>query len=113
MSALLVDELYAPLSPRQGAEGWRHVERPQQARPHLAAVPVAEPGRPRPAAPTRQGAAGAAPLRLTDRGIAVILGFLLALVAAAAVVLVVGFLGVSNEPFQDGGQLPTLVTTLG
>lgn len=113
MSALLVDELYAPLSPRQRADGWRHVERPQVARPNLAAVPVAEPGQPRPAAPSRQGITGPAPLRLTDRGIAVILWFFLAVVAAAAVVLVVSFLGVSNEPFQDGGQLPTLVATLG
>lgn len=110
MSALLVDELYAPVSQRRPAEGWRHVDLAQQARPHLAAVPVELAPAPL-TAPTRNGVT--APLRLTDRGIAVILGFFLAVFATAAVVLVVSFLGVSNGPFQGSGQSPTLVTTAG
>lgn len=96
MSALLVDELIVPLPTKRlrtqpPAGGWRHVERDPRARPHLAARPAQ--------APAQALYAGQpAPLRLTDRGLAVVVGFFLALVAIAAVVLVTSFLGVSNEP---------------
>jgi hypothetical protein len=92
MSALLVDDLIVPLPTRSQSEGWRHVEREDRARPHLVAVPE----------PTRVSGQ-ASPMRLTDRGLAVIVVFFLALVATAAVVLVTSFLGVSNEPIPAPG----------
>ncbi len=112
MSALLVDDLYVQLSARQQAAGWRHVEPARQARLHPTGVPAAQAGRWAKAAPVRTRVAGqSAQLRLTDRGIAVIVGFFLALLATAAVVLVVSFLGVSNEPIPSGGQVLALVAT--
>lgn len=114
MSALLVDDLYVPLPAWPQADGWRHVDPAPQAHPHLTGVPAAQAGRGSKAAGVRTPVAGqSAPLRLTDRGIAVIVGFFLALLATAAVVLVVSFLGVSNEPIPAGGDLLALVATQG
>lgn len=112
MSTLLVDDLIMVLPTGAQAGGWRHVERGPQAHPHLVAVPT----------PVRTRAVGeTAPLRLTDRGIAVVVGFFLAVVAIAALVLVSSFLSVSNEPIPagtitgtiTGGQLPALVVSQG
>ena len=107
MSALLVDDMIVPLPTRTAANGWRHVENVEPAahpRPHLVAVPAttAVP-EPRPAAP----------LRLTNRGIAVVVVFFLALIATAAVVLVTSFLSISNEPVSALGTQPALVALQG
>lgn len=111
MSALLVDELVVQAPRREQPNRWRHVDRGPEARPNLVALPGGRPvGVPAPelrvtrVAPSGRPAAttSAAPLRLTDRGIAVIVVFFLALVVTAAVVLVSGFLGVSNDPIQMG-----------
>jgi len=109
MSALLVDELDVLAPSRPQPTRWRHVERGPQARPQLTLLPG---GRPAGVAAPRLGtAAGAtgqrshqatapAPLRLTDRGIAVVVGFFLALLVTAVVVLVSGFLAVSDAPLS-------------
>jgi hypothetical protein len=55
----------------------------------------------------------AAPLRLTDRGIAVVVVFFLALLATAAVVLVTSFLSISNDPIPANGVQPALVALQG
>jgi hypothetical protein len=107
MSALLVDDMIVPLPTRTAATGWRHVENVEPAawpRPHLVteAAPVA-------VRASRQ----AAPLRLTDRGIAVIVVFFLALIATAAVVLVTSFLSISNDPAPTPGARPALVAMQG
>ena len=107
MSALLVDDLIVPLPARAATTGWRHIEHGApvaQPWPRLvtAPVPVVE----------RQSRP-AAPLRLTDRGIAVVVMFFLALIATAAVVLVTSFLSVSNEPFPTPGAQPALVAAQG
>ncbi|MGV8909210.1 MAG: hypothetical protein ACOH1Y_09525 [Propionicimonas sp.] len=111
MSALLVDEMFLPLPTRPQPTGWRHVAHDAQPRPQLCVVrepasAVRDAVRPRPVGQ-------AAPLRLTDRGIAVVVVFFLALVATAAIVLVTSFLGVSNEPIQPSGVTPALVTNQG
>ena len=107
MSALLVDDMIVTLPTRTTAKGWRHVENVEPAarpRPHL----VTE------AAPVTVRASGqVAPLRLTDRGIAVIVVFFLALIATAAVVLVTSFLGISNDPIAAHGAQPALVAMQG
>ncbi len=107
MSALLVDDMIVPLPTRAAATGWRHVENVEPAarpRPHLVteAAPVGGPA-------SRQ----AAPLRLTDRGIAVIVVFFLALIATAAIVLVTSFLSISNDPVPAPGAQPALVALQG
>lgn len=100
MSALLVDDLYVPLSTRPVVAGWRHVEADELPSPRLAAVPQQ----------ARVGTSTqAAPLRLTDRGIAVIVVFFIALFATAAVVLVTSFLSVSNDPIPARADAPALV----
>ena len=102
MSALLVDELIVPLPTRPQATAWRHVEPGSRQRPHFAAVP----------GPVQTRVAGqAAPLRLTDRGIAAVVVVFLAVVATAAVVLVMSFLSVSNESIPASGTIPALVAT--
>lgn len=109
MSALLVDDLYVPVPTRPQPGRWRHVDAAPQARPQSAALPG---GRPlgvtappvRRVATTTRPVAATAPAtgwHLTDRGIAVVVVFFLAVVATAAVVLVTGFLAVSNEPLQS------------
>lgn len=104
MSALLVDDLFVPLSTRPAATGWRHVEPEARPRPRLVTAP----------APVTVRTSGqAAPLRLTDRGIAVIVVFFLALIATAAVVLVTSFLSVSNDPVVAPGVQPALVALQG
>ncbi|HEY3338721.1 MAG TPA: hypothetical protein VGK18_09470 [Propionicimonas sp.] len=107
MSALLVDDLIVPLPVRPAATGWKHVEHVEPAarpRPHLVttSAPVG-------ARVSRQ----VAPLRLTDRGIAVVVVFFLALIATAAVVLVTSFLSVSNDPVPAPGAQPALVALQG
>jgi hypothetical protein len=104
MSALLVDDMIVPLPTRTAANGWRHVEPAARPRPHLVteAAPVAV-----------RASRRAAPLRLTDRGIAVIVVFFLALIATAAVVLVTSFLSVSNDPVPAPGGQPALVAMQG
>jgi hypothetical protein len=107
MSALLVDDMIVPLPTRTAATGWRHVENVEPAarpRPHLVTEPA-----PVAVRASRQ----AAPLRLTDRGIAVIVVFFLALIATAAVVLVTSFLGISNDPVPAPGAQPALVALQG
>ena len=116
MSALLVDDLIVPLPTRPQATAWRHVEPGSRQRPHLAVAPetvVREPGVPAPVVPghARTLAAQPAPLRLTDRGIAVVLIFFLAVVATAAVILVTSFLSVSNDPIPASGTTLALVAT--
>lgn len=113
MSALAIDDLAGPVPtlpvrtrPAPVPRRWRHVERAPQARPHLVGLPGGRPaGVAAPALPARP-APGAAPRasargwRLTDRGIAVVTLFFLALVATAAVVLVSAFLAVSDTPLR-------------
>ena len=107
MSALLVDEMFLPLPTRPQATGWRHVEHDSQPRPQLSVVRE-------PVSVVRAGALPeAAQLRLTDRGIAVVVVFFLALVATAAVVLVTSFLGVSNDPIPASGSTVALVSSQG
>jgi len=108
MSALLIEDLSTtiPVSlPGTGAEPrrWRHVERGPQARPHLVSLPGGRPGGVAAPAAARVPArvAASTPARtweLTDQGIAVVVVFFLAVVALAAVVLVSGFLAVSDAP---------------
>ena len=111
MSALLVDEMFLPLPTRPQATGWRHVEQPSQPRPQLSVVRDSVPMVRSAASPRAIG--NAAPLRLTDRGIAVVVVFFLALVATAAVVLVTSFLGVSNDPIPASGSTVALVSSQG
>ena len=107
MSALLVDEMFLPLPKRPQATGWRHVEHDAQPRPQLFVVPE-------PVSPVCEEASSkTAPLRLTDRGIAVVVVFFLALVATAAIVLVTSFLGVSNDPIPASGTTVSLVSSQG
>ncbi len=107
MSALLVDDLIVPLPVRPATTAWRHVEQTEQAaRPRLQLVTE-------PAPVVAQASREVAPLRLTDRGIAVIVVFFLALIATAAVVLVTSFLGVSNDPITAPGVQSAQVTLQG
>ena len=85
MSALLVDDLLVP-APSAGSS-WRRVRGPQE--PQLRLVP--EPA-------VRPEAVVAAPLRLTERGLRVVVSFFLALFVTAAVVLVGAFFSVSDTP---------------
>ena len=104
---MLVDDMIVRLPTRTAATGWRHVD---QVEPATRPMPylVTE------AAPVSVGASRqAAPLRLTDRGIAVIVVFFLALMATAAVVLVTSFLSISNDPIAAPGTQPVLVTMQG
>lgn len=114
MSALLIDLPLADLPTPARGRRWMHVvPDPAPAVEVTGAVrplPHAEPTAPlartaRPArtlpqvrpVPTRTAAAPA-PLRLTRRGLAVVVGGFSLLMMTALVVLVVGFLAVSNEP---------------
>jgi hypothetical protein len=105
VSALLVDDLVVPMPTHPQPGRWRHVERGPQSRPHLVGLPGGRPeGVPAPElrrvhpAPARPTAPAASSWQLTDRGIAVVVVFFLAVVAAAAIVLVSGFLAVSDAP---------------
>ncbi len=83
--------------------------RGRSARPRVLAAPA---GRPKagPAAPVVSVApATAAPLRLTSRGVAVIIAILLAQFVTAVVVITVSFLSVSNEPLP---QAPVAAVSL-
>lgn len=109
MSALLVD-LANPMAAGVAERQWVHVDRPRArslrsgrmaGRAGFRSAPT---GRPRGvAAPTlrpqpRTADAGASSLQLTRRGLAVIVSGFLLLMAVSVVVLVTGFLSVSNEP---------------
>ncbi|MBK8446392.1 MAG: hypothetical protein IPL41_06830 [Micropruina sp.] len=119
MSALVVDEAVttrsssiqsSPTRPR-----WRHVPQTRGpiARPHH---PVAPGGRPviataplvrvRTPAPSVVAQPG---LQLTRRGLAVVMGVFLGMVAAATVTLVVGFFSVSDLPVTPA---PVSVTSV-
>lgn len=113
MSALLIDELDVAAPIRQQPRRWRHVERRPEARPHLVGLPGGRPagvqapelGRAQSATATAARPAPrpvAGSWQLTDRGIAVVTVFFLALLATAAIVLVGGFLAVSNAPLIAG-----------
>lgn len=90
MSALLVDDL---LVPEAGAAQWRRVRGPQSIRPvqpvqlHLVPAPEARPTVAQPA-----------PLRLTERGLKVVVSLFVGVFLIAAVVLVGSFLAVSDAP---------------
>ena len=122
MSALLVDEMVVQAPSRQQPRRWRHVNRGPEGRPNLVALPGGRPAgvaapelrsaRVAPAPRTTQAAA-VAPLQLTDRGIAVIVVLFLALVATAVVVLVSGFLAVSNDPILLGEAVSAVVPAQG
>lgn len=118
MSALLIDlplvDLPAPSQPRR----WMHVVPddvptdlvdPGQATPRrqvtVSASPAVEPAgqlRVRPGSQARlvaaTGSVVAAPLRLTRRGLAVVVGGFSLLMMTAFVVLVISFFAVSNDP---------------
>ena len=116
MSALLVDDLVVPVPVRPQPGRWRHVERGPQARPQVVSLPGGRPeGVPAPelraTAPAAKAAARPIAPRgdswqLTDRGIAVVVVFFLAVVATAAVVLVTSFLSVSNAPLPAAPNAP-------
>lgn len=99
MSALLIDLPLAEVPAAARPRRWIHVL------PDPAQIPVSPPAarqaRPRPAdlSGLRPVAAPlATPLRLTRRGLAVVVGGFSLLMMTALVVLVVSFLAVSNEP---------------
>ena len=109
MSALLAEDLAATIPATLPSVGtrprrWRHVERGPVSRPQLVALPggrpcgVAAPGVRSVGAPAAAARPSASSWQLTDRGIAVVVLFFLALVATAAVVLVGSFLAVSDAP---------------
>ena len=119
MSVLLVDELEVQPPIRLQPKRWRHVARKPEARPQLVGLPGGRPGGV--AAPELGGAVAAGvrrpevaatptPLRLTERGLAVVVTFFLALVATAAVVLVTSFLTVSDAPIPAGPAASALVS---
>lgn len=122
MAAMLVDLPLAQL-PASAAPGrWVHVSSPRPGTARPATVPQARPsapgrpgGRPQgvaapqlvgrsvvvPAkveAPRLDSAVAAAPLRLTRRGLAVVMGGFALVMMTALVVLVAAFLAVPNEP---------------
>ncbi len=86
MSAVLVDELIIAEPVRLRAvpsDDSMGLELPESAmRAHVAPAPASR------------------PLRLTDRGIAVIVTFFMGLVVAAAAVVVTSFLSVSDAPLS-------------
>ena len=112
MSALLIDLPLAELPTPAGGRRWMHVvpdpaaEVTAQVRPLPQVAPAAPSARPvsqaRPLPQVRppqgRAAAAAAPLRLTRRGLAVVVGGFTLVMMTALVVLVLGFLAVSNEP---------------
>lgn len=113
MSALLIDlplaELPAATTPRR----WMHVvpepaEVPAAPAPRPAArqaAPAVRPAvQPAPRPAHARTAPAPAPLRLTRRGLAVVVGGFTLLMMTALVVLVASFLAVSNDPIV--AQLP-------
>ncbi len=122
MAAMLVDLPFAPQGPAPLASGrWVHVDSPRPGAGRPATAPQARSvsptrpgGRPRgvaapqvsrrAAAPAAAaGAAAPAALRLTRRGLAVVMGGFALVMVTALVVLVTAFLAVPNEPL--GAQL--------
>lgn len=124
MSALLVDDLVVPVPTRPQPGRWRHVERGPQARPQVVGLPGGRPegvpapelraARPAVTAVARPAAAPRADgWHLTDRGIAVVVVFFLAVVATAAVVLVTSFLSVSDAPLHAAPKAPVAAVVNG
>ncbi|MFT4111017.1 hypothetical protein [Propionicimonas sp.] len=117
MSALLLEDLLVPVpttAPQPGR--WRHVERSPQARP-ATGLPggrplgvVAPPVQAVPAAARPAGASRRSDWQLTDRGVAVVVLFFLAVVALSAAALVVGFLSVSDAPIPVAPDVAAVVT---
>lgn len=121
MSALLVDELDVLAPGRPQPKRWRHVARKPEARPQLVLLPGGRPGGV--AAPELRSAStqlrrpgprsAPAQLRLTERGLAVVVVFFLALLATAAVVLVTSFLAVSDAAIPSGPAASVVVSGQG
>lgn len=120
MSALLAEDLTATIPvalPSVGTQPrrWRHVERGPVSRPLLVALPggrpggVAAPGARSLSAPAAVSGPASSSWQLTDRGLAVVVIFFLALVATAAVVMVGGFLSVSNAPVAGSHDVAGVV----
>lgn len=106
MSALMVDDMTGTLTPSR-VEGARvRALRGPATRPRVAPFPGRRPdggvAAPELGAESTRGGVASRPessgWHLTDRGIAVVVTFFLALCVTAAVVLVTSFLAVSNEP---------------
>ena len=124
MAVMLVDlppvATAAPATPRR----WVHVSRPRPGAARPVAAPPARPsapsrpgGRPQgvgapqvvarsgllaPVAPAPVATPAPAPLRLTRRGLAVVMGGFALLMLTAVVVLVASFLAVPNVPIPLG-----------
>ena len=99
MSALLIDLPLAELPVAATPRRWMHVvpELTEPASPERQCAPVVRELRPA-VRPLPKVASAAAPLRLTRRGLAVVVGGFTLLMMTALVVLVTGFLAVSNDP---------------
>lgn len=109
MSALLVDDLVITTARHPQPRRWRHV-RGSGSDAQVVQFPLA------PEAPVEAGRSAAAtrPIgislgswQLTARGLAVLMGLFVTVVAIAAIVLVGGFLAVSNAPIAESFQLAT------
>lgn len=104
MSALLVDDLAITTVGRARPQRWQHV---RHSAPAAAVVQLPLPEAPAVAVPERSAAAtlpvgvSLGSWQLTARGLAVLMGLFVAVVAVAAIVLVGGFLAVSNAPIVD------------
>jgi len=97
MSALMVDE-FLPDECMMVDEAARIATRPR-----LSLVDPAEP---------RRARADVGSVRLTNRGIAVILAIFAALMVTSVVVIVTSFLSVSNEPLNVGDADSAAVLTV-
>ena len=122
MAVMLVDLPLAQESAPASPARWVHVTKPKPVGPRPASTPQTRPavlpgpaGRPGGvAAPQLTGRVSPAPmvaaaapaspgagaLRLTDRGLAVVIGGFGLLMLTAVVVLVAGFLAIPNEPLM-------------
>ena len=117
MSAMLVDEALTTTQVTTRPR-WRHVPttRGPVARP---SNPVAPGGRPSVGAVPLVRACSAAPvvahqnLQLTRRGLAVVMGLFLGVVAVAAVTLVVAFFSVPNEARVPASVSAVAVSAVG
>ena len=120
MAVMLVDLPLAPAPASTAGRRWVHVSSPRPVADHPATSPTARPGpssrpagrpggvaAPRAASYRSVGAVASAgpaampataPLRLTRRGLAVVMGAFGLVMMTALVVLVTAFLAVPNEP---------------
>lgn len=121
MAAMLVDLPLAQVPNPAAPSRWVHVGSPRPgarpatappARPSTPARPGGRPqgvaaprlaGRPAAAMPAATRTLQPAPLRLTDRGLAVVIGGFTLVMMTALVVLVAGFLAIPNEPLPPLG----------